>query len=168
MPHVQRGALTCGPDSMFQAVKHLGITQKQVDDAYGLESVESFGNMQDTPMNAADSLDKLGVKWRWVDVNRMMKMECCPGKTVILLHSLKNPIFAQHWAVVEAFYGSGVTLDMGTPDMIAKTYAWAQLKALYTAGGPTNTAYEVLGMVEKKKVNIFYRFWAFISAKFYR
>jgi uncharacterized protein YlzI (FlbEa/FlbD family) len=150
------------------AVRHLGVTQAQVDKAFGFPDISKFGNLSDTPANHADALNRLGVRWRWVDVNAIERMDCNPGKTVILLHSLKNPVLMQHWAVVEIISGQGAALDMGTPDMKPVWYSWVVLRNLYTAGGPTNTAYEVLGMVEKKKVNIFCRLWAFISAKIYR
>jgi hypothetical protein len=176
--HIQRGPATCGPDCLGVVAEKFGITQQQVDKAYNCTDINNFKDLQDTPANLESAMCDLNLNYRIVDANQILNGECKNGNTIILIHSNDDPATwwneswgIQHWTILWRVYEGDeytpayIELDFGTPDMKAKHFTHANFMKIYNQGGPTNTAYEILGILPAKvPAKWYYRLWSWLTS----
>ena len=110
-------------------------------------------DLMDSPAAHFIALQRLGVPYRVVTAGQILRGECQPVRTVILLHGdgAVGAWMAQHWvnlaAVVQIQGVTHVQIHWG--DGAIRQYNEDQFVKRYRSGGPTNTAYECYSQVAK-------------------
>lgn len=109
---------------------------------------EGFGPLgcpNDTPYDHWELLTRLGIPWRIVTCGDILAGRAVNDKTMILLHSVENPlkaILAQHWVILSSIEPGGVRLHFGDgkePRFMArsafeKTYSMGWPACAYVVG----------------------------------
>lgn len=135
---MMRNSYDCGPSALSQAS---GTDYDQLIKLWGWKGYNDVrDNLLDSPWHHFAVLEKLRMPWQIVTCGDITSGKATPGKTVVLLHNLSNPILAQHWVVLESVTQDSVRVHWG--DGTVKTFSKANFAKAYSAGTPA-CAYEV-------------------------
>lgn len=100
-------------------------------------------DLNDNPAGHFIALQRLGVPYRVVTCGQVIRGECKPNGTAILIHGqgILGSWLAQHWIVLKEVSATHVTCWLG--DGSAPSWTLENFQKAYSRGGPTATAYEV-------------------------
>lgn len=160
IPYLMQTTQDCGPRAL-SAMTH--ETWERIMAAWPGGWRESgfgkAGTPNDTPWDHFGCLEKLGRKYRVVDLGMVLSGACLPGKTAILIHfqmpesgarGILTPLWRavwptlrQHWVILKEVSSHHVTVWYGGagPDQ-TRTWSLVEFRQLYAAGWPA-CAYEI-------------------------
>lgn len=131
----------CGPCAMSSIT---GLPVSTVKSVWGWKDYNSvLDDLLDTPLNHYAFLNEIGCKYKIVTCSEILQGKAIPRRTMILIHSPNNPLFAQHWTILYDYPSSTtVNLLMGDGDFY-HSYTIEKFQELYSAGTPA-CAYQLL------------------------
>lgn len=145
-PYRMRTPQSCGPDAVVAAS---GRTATEVDAAWGICHIASFGDLLDSPWHHWVAIERLGLHWQLLTLQQILSGEFVRGKAIILLHAPDDPatlepeqLTKQHWAVVESVNPSTRTVDIWLGDGLLRSKPLEWIIAAYSRGTPA-CAYEI-------------------------
>jgi len=155
-----KGSRACGLLCLEAALDNAGFPRSRAE----IQALMGWRETGDIRADILDNfaahkraLDELQVPWRIVDESQILRGECANGKTVVLLHGKDDPKtllpedwLNQHWAILtwwetvktgNQLRDGYVQMEWG--DGSVRQFSHEQFKAVYSRGGPTNSAYEI-------------------------
>jgi hypothetical protein len=137
---------SCGPDAVAAASGRSAI---EVDAAWGIRHIASFGDLQDSPWHHWVVLERLGLKWQPRTLQQILSGEFVRGKAVVLLHASDDPatlepeqLTMQHWAIIESIDTSAQAVNIWLGDGLLRSKPISWLTKAYSRGSPA-CAYEI-------------------------
>jgi hypothetical protein len=94
------------------------------------------------PWNLYRALLALGYWKRNLTLADLLAGDCDPGKTIVLLHNPKDPVFSQHWVVWDGKNPAGDHRLLWGDSAAARVISPGRLKDYFLKGWP-NCAFEV-------------------------
>jgi hypothetical protein len=156
MTETMQGRPICGP-VMLQIMTGLSLAEVLEPWPGGWVDLNSDktkeGIPNDTPFDHWFFLEKIGITWKRVTCQEILKKKTKPGKTGVLLHLAKEPktwwekiksffvgLTKQHWCVVLFVGEDSIVVDWGNGKK--ETFFHSRFEFLYSAGWPA-CAYEI-------------------------
>lgn len=104
---------SCGPDAVFFVLHGMkeSITQKAVDDAWGITDIKKFANVWDTPFNHFAVLNKLGFRYRKLSSDDLLNNRGARKQTLLLVHNSKDPEVRNIFSEIAGFLRENLEED---------------------------------------------------------
>jgi ABC-type bacteriocin/lantibiotic exporter with double-glycine peptidase domain len=156
MTYRMTNSYDCGPCALAEAsgksVAEVKMAMRWPDNN------DSRDNLMDSPANHFLAKQRLRIPYRVVTAGQIMRSECKPDRTVILIHGdgAIGSWLAQHWVVLYKVEADRVHVQWGDGNI--HHWAFDKFQERYSNGGPTATAYEVMPVVAKPVTK--YSWWA--------
>lgn len=165
--YFQRTKTDCGP-AAFSAASDKPY--EEVLNAFRWpKSDDMRNNLTDSPASHFLAAQRLNVPYQVVTAGMIIRGECQPDRTVILLHGdgLIGSYMAQHWVTLAYVKQINGVIHVGVNwgDNTIHQYNSDKFQERYAAGGPTATAYECYRQPAKQ--NNRWSWWAKLMAKLF-
>lgn len=159
---LMRGDYDCGRVCLSNAVQ---ITYETASKYLpGLEGDGAKANARDSMVHHKIALWRLHQPSRIVDDDMILRGECQPFKTCVLVHNPKRPTLIQHWVNFAGRTNAGdVVLWWNQPEKPIRIVSPQEFKDLYRRGS-FNHAHEV-GVGNVRIPSWWERFWYWFTVK---
>ena len=163
-PYVMHTPTSCGPAALS------AVLDRDYEKIVAKWPGGWRGTLSDTPYSHFEVMAKFDTPWQIVGCENIIRGECAPGKTVILIHN--HPILKENWVILASITADRVLLYTGEPNLlgvsVVRPMTFDNFRRAYSSGprwrgAGVQCAYEV----GKGRIGVtrWQRLWAWMTRK---